>query len=132
MIPALVAGSVGGFVLILSMHRAGMLAERSGLAVLLGAVAFFYPVFAVQAQAEGLVITLHALTFLAFGALALLGYRRSAALLAFGLIAHGLFDAATALTGHPGPVWWPAFCGALDLVAGGTVLFLLHRRDIVQ
>lgn len=132
MIGAALAGLLGGLAIILTMYRTGMLNERSGLAILVGAIAFFYPVFAVQAGAGVMVIALHTFVFLLFSWLALTGYARSTRVLAWALIAHGLFDAATALTGHPGPTWWPAFCGALDLTAGALLLILLSRKDIAK
>lgn len=132
MIPALLAGLIGGGVIGWAMLRSGMLAERSGLAVLLAAIAFFYPVFAVQAQAAWPIIALHALVFAAFALLALIGFARGTRILALGLIGHGLFDMLTLATGHPGPPWWPTFCATLDLMAGGIVLALLHRKAISQ
>ena len=47
---AALVGVVSGAGLIWLMHREGMLAERSGAAILLAAIALFYPVFA---AAEG-------------------------------------------------------------------------------
>jgi uncharacterized membrane protein HdeD (DUF308 family) len=50
--------------------------------------------------------------------------------LAAGLIAHGLFDVLTHFTGHPGPLWWPAFCGSLDIAAGLCLLTLIRTDKI--
>ena len=127
---ALLIGSGLGAVLIGTLYRLGALEDRSGLAVLLGAIALFWPVFAFQAEASAVTIIFHCAVFLAFGALAAYGFKTSATILAAGIIAHGLFDAATLLTGHPGPVWWPAMCGGLDVVAGALLLFLIKTQRI--
>lgn len=82
-------GGLSGAILILSLYRLGALKERSGIAVLLGAIAFFWPVFAVQANAPMLTIVVHALVFVAFAIIAAYGFRQSAAVLAVGIIAHG-------------------------------------------
>lgn len=123
-------GVLGGVGVVFSLCLSDMLRERGGLAVLLAAIAFFYPVFAVQAQAGLGVIAVHVAVFVAFGVLAAVGYKNGAHILAYGLVAHGVFDAVTALTGHPGPDWWPLFCGALDITAGALIFLLLQTRKI--
>ncbi|WP_299414147.1 hypothetical protein [uncultured Sulfitobacter sp.] len=123
-------GGASGAILIWSLYRIGALQERSGIAVLLGAIAFFWPVFALQANAAPLVIAFHSFVLLAFAATAAYGFRHSAALLAVGIIAHGVFDALVYFAGHPGPTWWPAFCGTLDIVAGVLLLVLIRTRRI--
>lgn len=129
---AIAAGLFGGMATILGMWRLGLLAERSGLVVLVAAIAFFYPVFAVMEGAGFAITGLHALVFIAFATFACYGFRAGTNILAFGLIAHGLFDITTLLTGHPGPAWWPVFCGSLDITAGLCILALLHRHEIPQ
>jgi len=51
---------------------------------------------------------------------------------AAGLALHGVFDfyRHTFPTGRGVPEWWPAFCGAYDVVAalGLAALLLLERR----
>jgi len=127
--PVLIGG-ISGLVLVGALYRMGALQERSGLAVLLGAIAFFWPVFAVQADATAITLVLHGVVFVIFSALAAFGFRKSAVVIAAGLIAHGVFDVFVHFTGHPGPFWWPAFCGALDLVAGVLVIILIRTHRI--
>lgn len=124
---AVSAGIFGGLAVILGMWRAGMLKERSGVAILLVAIAFFYPLFAVM-DGEGIV--LHSVIFIAFLALAALGFRKGLGVLALGIVAHGVFDLITVFAGHPGPVWWPAFCGSLDIAAGLTLLAIIKMQRI--
>lgn len=122
---AAVVGALSGLILALAMYRSGMLQERSGLAILLGAIAFFYPVFAAT-EGDWPAFTLHVLVFAAFSFLALQGWTKGIYLIVGGLIAHGLFDFGLAFIGHPGPVWWPIFCGTLDVIIGLIVLRLLQ------
>ena len=128
---AAAAGAAAGAAIIALMHREGMLRERSGLAMLLAAIAFFYPVFA-AAEGDWGAVAVHGVVFVGFVALAIRAWRRGTFLIAGGLIAHGLFDIATGVIGAPGPAWWPAFCAALDIVAGVAVLRLIQTGKIAE
>ena len=127
-LPAL-AGGAAGVGIILVMYRVGMLRERAGLAVLLAAIASFYPVFA-AADGDVAAAVLHGLIFVAFTFLAVQGFRKTSVLLAGGLIAHGIFDLAMLALPSPGPLWWPAFCGALDIAAGLALVRLMQRNRV--
>lgn len=128
MIPALV-GALLALGAMLALFRAGVLAERSGMAVMLAAVALFFPVFAAQEGNLGEVIV-HGAVFLVFCAFAMAGFRGGTRIIAAGLIAHGIFDLGMLAIGAPGPAWWPIFCAAFDVVAGGILLRLLYTRKI--
>jgi len=128
LLAALIGALLGGG-LIWQMQRSGMLSERSGAAILLGAVASFYPVFAVI-EGDPLGAVLHIAIFVLFGALAMRAYHRGMLMIAGGLIAHGIFDIAAGLIDTPGPVWWPAFCAAFDIVAGVAMVRLIQRGKI--
>ena len=130
LLPALIGAGAAGLMM-LAFHRAGLLAERSGMTVLLAAVALFYPVFA-AAEGDWTGFTLHFVIFLGFSAVALRGFRKGMFLLAGGLIAHGLFDAGLLLIGGPGPIWWPAFCAGVDIVAGFTLIRLIQTQKVPQ
>ena len=121
---ALALGSICGLAIVIVMNRAGMLAERSGLAVLLAAIAAFWPVFAI---ADGHDAILHLAGFAGFLALALAGFVRGALWLVAGLALHGLWDAGLALGRPPGPAFWPAFCAALDLAAAAALALLWQK-----
>lgn len=122
-------GALAGAFMMWCMYRSGMLAERSGLAVILAAIASFYPVFAVQSGDRADII-LHLVIFAAFVLLAVAGFRRGAYLIAGGLIAHGVFDIGLMVLGAPGPVWWPAFCAAVDIAAGTVLIRLQQTRKV--
>ena len=99
-----------------------MVRERAAWTIILVAVAFFYPVFAVEGSSRH-DFYIHAAIFVAFAALAVAGYKRSSGLIAVGLIAHGVFD-FFALGWNTGqPDWWPIFCGVVDIVLAVGLLF---------
>lgn len=125
-----VVGALLGFGTVWAMWMSQMLAERSGAAILLCAIAFFYPVFAVMDGVSGLMVGVHIAIFLGFSFLATVGFHRGLGVLALGIVAHGVFDLVTFFTGHPAPVWWPAFCGGLDIAAGLSILWLLRTQRI--
>lgn len=124
LIAALVGAGLGGLAMLMMFH-AGMLAERSGTAVFLCAIALFYPVFAAQ-EADTGNLALHLIIFIGFATLARFGFQRGTHLLAGGLIGHGILDIGLHVIGAPGPVWWPAMCGAFDIAAGISLVRLVQ------
>ncbi|NRB38232.1 MAG: hypothetical protein HRU20_07145 [Pseudomonadales bacterium] len=60
------------------------------------------------------------------------GLKYSAYLMAAGWLLHGLFDAVhPLLIDNAGtPLWWPAFCGAVDIVIGFYLIVL--ARSLAQ
>lgn len=128
---AALIGIGAGAGMIWLMHREGMLAERSGAAILLAAIASFYPVFA-AAEGDWPAFALHFLIFAGFAALAVRAYRHGLFLLAGGLIAHGLFDIMLGLIAAPGPTWWPAFCAGVDIAAGVLMLQLIQAGKVAR
>ena len=125
MLAAVPIGAVCGIATVFVMFRSGILAERSGAAMLLAAIAVFYPVFA-AIDADPLAIALHLAIFAGFAALALRGFRDGLYLIAGGLIAHGIFDICLMFTQITGPTWWPPFCASFDLIAGASILRLIQ------
>jgi len=129
LITAVLAGAIAGVLIIFALFTSGMLTERSGSAVLLAAVAFFYPVFAVI-DGHLTEAALHFAIFVGFCWLAIMGFRQGMHIIAGGLLAHGLFDIALMAIAAPGPDWWPAFCGALDIVAAVALIRLLQSEKV--
>ena len=121
------AGAIATF----TMFHVGMLSERSGAAVLLAAIAFFYPVFAAQ-EGDIAALVLHAIIFAGFAGLAGFGFQRGMHLIAGGLIAHGIFDIGLHFLDGPGPRWWPIFCAAIDITCGAILVRLLQTRKVAQ
>lgn len=120
-----------GGLTIFGLFHTRMLAERSGVAVLLMAIAFFYPVFAaIQGDIPSLV--LHLAIFGGFTALAIRGFAVGMHILAGGLIAHGVFDAGLMFFTAPGPSWWPPFCAGVDITAGAALIRLIQTRKVAR
>jgi hypothetical protein len=109
--------------------------DRSFYPTLLIIIASYYVLFAVMGdgQHELLVEILIASAFIL---VALAGFRTSPWLVVAGLVCHATFDAFHAVVvGSAGaPTWWPAFCGAYDvmlatLVALKLVVFRVPQQD---
>lgn len=130
MILPLLVGVVLGAACVVLMYRAGLLAERSGVVVLVCAVAAFYPVFALASDASLFVVLFHILVFGCFAGAAVWGFHAGTSVLAFLLVSHGLFDAGAALLTSPAPEWWPPFCAGVDIAIGAGLFSLLRRQDI--
>lgn len=112
-------------------HVAGFDRDRAFYATVLTVIGALYVLFAVIADAgRGLIPEV--VFFGLFAALAVIGFRISLWIVAAGLALHGAFDFVRhAILPAPGaPEWWPAFCGAYDVVAaiGLAVLLLDNRR----
>jgi len=111
-------------------HVIGYDRDRSFYAVVLTVVGSLYPLFAVMAGAQGLIPEVA--FFAVFAAVAAVGFLKSLWVVVAGLFLHGVFDFVRhACLAAPGaPEWWPAFCGAYDVVAavGLATLLLVQRR----
>ena len=65
-----------------------------------------------------------------FLAVAVAGFKKNLWLVVAALAGHGVFDYFHhLLIDNPGvPIWWPGFCLAFDILAGGFLAVLLMRR----
>ena len=107
--------------------RAG-LDRRTFYATVLIVVATYYILFAVMSGSSRAVVIESCVAAL-FALLAAIGFRTRLWIVAAGLALHGAQDFVHgALVTNPGvPDWWPAFCGAYDVVAAMIVVVLLAR-----
>jgi hypothetical protein len=66
-----------------------------------------------------------------FFALAVAGFKKSLWVIVAALAGHGILDFFHHLfIPNPGvPAWWPGFCLAFDVLAGGFLAMLLMRRS---
>jgi hypothetical protein len=105
--------------------------DRAFYPAVLMVVASYYVLFAAMSQSMQTVLVESVLAA-GFVGLAILGFKKSAWIVAAGLAGHGIFDAFhSVLLTNPGvPPWWPAFCGAFDVGAGAWLTWLLQRRAI--
>lgn len=126
---ALLAGSITASGVAIFAHLVGYDRDRSFYPVVLTVVGSLYILFAAMADAGSRIITEVAF-FALFVVLAAIGFRRSLWIAALGLALHGAFDFIRDSYAHaPGaPEWWPAFCGAYDLVAAFGLVAIIMRR----
>lgn len=103
--------------------------DRSYYATVLVVIASYYVLFAFIAQeailSEILVATL-------FSAIAILGVYRWTPLIGIGILLHGIFDLIHPHVVHNSgvPIWWPAFCGGVDIILGSWVIYLAQSNKI--
>jgi hypothetical protein len=94
-------------------------------------IAVLYCLFAVLGGSTRALV-LESLVAAGFVALAVIGFRTSLWLVAIAIAGHGVFDFVHgAVISNPGvPAYWPAFCGAYDIVAGAFLAWLISGGRI--
>lgn len=131
---AIGVGTLLAAIVALFAHVIGYDRDRSFYAVVLTVVGALYPLFAVMAGGDALIPEIA--FFALFASMAAAGFIRSPWIVAFGLLLHGVFDfVRDGYLKAPGaPEWWPAFCGAYDVVAalGLAVLLVRDQRRAAQ
>ena len=92
-------------------------------------IATYYVLFA-SMGASGRVVILESLIATGFLVMAVIGFKSSLWIVVAALVGHGVFDFVHhRLIENPGvPPWWPGFCLAFDVAAGGFLAVLLVRR----
>jgi len=109
----------------------GLDRDRAMYPVALIVIAAYYVLFATMGGAQALPSELIAATV--FIVIAIVGFRTNLWWAAAGITGHGLFDFVVhpQLIVNPGmPVFWPAFCGSIDVALGVLMALLLIRRAI--
>jgi hypothetical protein len=98
--------------------------------MLVTVIATYYILFAVMGSSTR-VLALESLIAGAFLALAVAGFTQNLWLIVAAFAGHGVFDFFHhAFIQNVGvPVWWPGFCLAFDVLAGGFLAILLMRRS---
>lgn len=91
-------------------------------------IASYYALFAAMG-ASMQTLLLECIPIAVFVALALVGFKKSTWLVAAGIAGHGLFDFVHHwFIQNPGmPLWWPGFCGSVDVALGAWLAFRLAR-----
>jgi hypothetical protein len=128
LVGALLALVVGAVATVVRLDR-----DRAFYSTVLIVVASYYALFAVMADSTHALVE-ESIGICVFLAAALVGFKRSLWLVALGLAGHGVFDLFHGrVISNPGvPVWWPAFCGAYDVIAAGYLASLLTLRGAPQ
>ncbi len=129
-IPVVVALALAAVIVVLG-RLSGLDRDRAMYPITLIVIAAYYVLFATMGGAQALPAELFAATI--FTVIAIIGFRTSLWWVAAGISGHGLFDwfVHPPLIANPGmPVFWPAFCGSIDVALGVLMAVLLYRRDI--
>jgi hypothetical protein len=108
---------------------AGFDRERSFYPVVTMVVASYYALFAVMGgSTHALAVESAAMTV--FLAAAIVGFKVDLRVVAVALVGHGLFDLVHGrwIENAGVPSWWPMFCMAYDVTAGGYLAVILARR----
>lgn len=121
-------GIILGVVISLWTTALGFSRDRSFYPTVLMVVASYYMLFAVISGSMRTLV-FEAVPMVVFIGLAVAGYKRSAWLVAAGLIGHAVFDSFHHhIVDNTGmPVWWPGFCLSIDYTLGAFLAFSLYR-----
>jgi hypothetical protein len=128
--PVLIGIALAPVIVVLG-RLSGLDRDRAMYPIALIVIAAYYVLFATMGGPQSLPAELIAATI--FTVIAIIGFRTSLWWVAAGIACHGLFDWVVHphLIANPGvPVFWPAFCGSIDVALGVLVAMLLFRRAI--
>jgi len=128
--PVLIGIGLAPVIVVLG-RLSGMDRDRAMYPISLIVIAAYYVLFATMGGAQALPSELIAATV--FIVVAIVGFRTSLWWVAAGIAGHGVFDFVVhpRLIANPGmPVFWPAFCGSIDVALGVLIAILLLRRAI--
>ena len=104
--------------------------DRAFYPTVLIVIGSYYSLFAVMGASGYSTLGIEIAVGLVFAVFAVLGFKNSMWVAAAGIAGHGLFDFLVhpVLVTNPGmPVWWPGFCGTIDIVLGGWLAIRLWR-----
>jgi len=122
----LIALSVAGMATVVGLDR-----ERSFYPTLLIVIGSYYVLFAAMGGSGG-TLGIEIAAASGFLLVALLGFKTNLWLVAIAMIGHGVFDFFHHFfIDNPGvPHWWPGFCMAFDVIAGGWLAgrLIMRRR----
>jgi len=110
----------------------GLDRDRAFYPTVLIVIASYYVLFAVMGGSpQALMLELIGMT--AFLIMAVIGFKFNLWFVVAALVSHGIFDSfhADLVTNAGVPEWWPAFCLAYDVGAGGYLAWLLIRAKAV-
>lgn len=126
LVGALLAVAVAVFARVVGLDR-----DRAFYPTVMIVIAVLYALFAVIGGSTAALIR-ELTSGAVFVVAAVYGFRSSLWIVALALAGHGLFDVVhSRLIANPGvPEFWPAFCGAYDVVAGAVMAWLLATGRI--
>ncbi len=91
-------------------------------------IAFLYVLFrAIDGRTS--VLLVEGTSALVFSGIAMLGFRNGCRIVGIGIAAHGVFDLLHYhfVEDAGVPVWWPGFCGSIDILLGAYVVAFCGR-----
>jgi hypothetical protein len=93
--------------------------DRSFYPTVLIVIAFLYVLFAAIDGRPSVVLVEFSFAMV-FSSIALAGYRSACWIVAVGIAGHGVFDFLHQffIEDRGVPVWWPGFCGTVDVLLG--------------
>jgi len=100
--------------------------DRAFYSTVLIVVGSYYVLFAAMSGSVETVLV-ESIVMAGFVAAAITGFKSSSWLVAAALVAHGVFDVLHryVIDNSGVPTWWPAFCMAYDVAAGGCLAWAL-------
>lgn len=106
----------------------GLDRDRAFYPTALIVIAAYYVLFAAMGASNS-VLAIEIAVGMGFSLVALVGFKKSMWLVAAGIAGHGIFDFVHPhLYANPGmPVWWPGFCGSVDVVLGVWLAMRLYQ-----
>jgi len=125
LIGAVLGVAVGVFARLSEFDR-----DRAFYPTVMIVIASYYSLFAVMGASRDSTLGIEIAIGLVFSVFAVLGFKKNMWLTAAAIAGHGVFDFFVhhALVTNPGmPVWWPGFCGTIDIVLGGWLAICLWR-----
>lgn len=124
-IGSLLALSVSVFARLTGLDR-----DRAFYPTVVIVVASYYVLFAAMGGTTQALI-LESIAMTAFVTAAVVGFKVNPWIVVVALVGHGVFDFFHAdLISNTGvPVWWPSFCLAYDVCAGGCLAWLLRQAE---
>jgi hypothetical protein len=125
-------GSLLSVVVSVFARLVGLDRDRAFYSTVVIVVAHYYVLFAVMGgTTHALLVELGVMA--AFVVVAVAGFKRNLWLVAAALVGHGVLDIfhADLVTNAGVPEYWPAFCMAYDVGAGGILAWLLMRGKII-
>lgn len=128
---AFIIGLAAGIALVLYARIIGLTRDPGFYPTLLGAIASYYLVFAIDGSTTPLNLIFHVCVFLTFIALATAGYLIWYGFTSLGLVLHAGLD----LFIHyqptdPSPDWWSLFCLSFDLVLAASMVWFRPDRQV--
>lgn len=116
---------VAGFAKVIGFDR-----DRSFYPTVMIVIASYYALFALMGASHHSTLEIEIAVGLVFVGFAALGFKKNMWLVAAAIAGHGFFDffVHDALVTNPGmPIWWPGFCGTIDIVLGGWLAVCLWK-----